>query len=318
MTINGADATSTSVAALDNLGAKFVCRYLSPAANTWKNLTESEAAALIAGGIDVVSNWEYGTQDYAGGYNQGVNYAKQAEAMHLACGGPAGAPIYFSVDIDVAVDAADAYFQGIVSVLGVARVGAYASTGVLRHLKSAGLITYTWRTMSTDWNGGAGNPGEFDIVQTGYYNSNYDHDVANVADFGQWSKHGGAYVAPPSSTPPTPPPASTTYQYRASHNTQTPIAVDGAFGPASWKALQYVLGVTPDGVLGPVTVSALQTMLARYGSPAVALVVDGALGPITVKAFQEKVGVAQDGNWGSQTSTAAQTRLNAGTLWGPN
>lgn len=311
MTIQGADATSTSVSELNALGAKFVCRYLSPAANTWKNLTQSEAAGLIAAGIDIVSNWEYSGSDYQGGYNQGVNYATQAEQMHTACGGPAGAPIYFSVDADVPDDAADAYFQGIVAVLGVGRVGAYASTAVLRHLKSAGLISYTWRTMSTDWSGGAGNEGEFNIVQTGAYNDDYDKDVAYSANYGQWSQSSEG------ESPATPAP-SVNYQYNATHNTYTPIAVDGDFGPASWKALQFVLGVTPDGDPGPVTVSALQTMLARYGSPAVALTVDGNLGPNTVKAFQEKVGVAQDGAWGSQTSTAAQTRLNQGILYGSN
>ncbi len=124
-------------------------------------------------------------------------------------------------------------------------------------------------------------------------------------------------VAPPT-PPPTPAPAST-YQYRASHNTSTPIAVDGWFGLGSWKALQYVLGVATDGVPGPVTVVALQNMLANYHG--VPLARDGILTPggNTVKSVQEKSGASpQDGYWGSGTSTAVQRALNVGNFWGSN
>ena len=314
MSRNGADGTSSNLSDLKALGATFISRYLSPPANTWKNLTAAEANALIAGGIDIVSNWEYATTDWEGGKSQGINYAQQASAMHLACGGPAAAPIYFSVDMDAnPSDVVNSgYFQGINSVIGAARTGVYGGTAVCEALKAAGLVTYTWRTMSTDFQGGAGSTSEFNMEQTGYYNSTYDKDVAYTTDFGQWSAHGG-------STPPAAPPAGgVNYQYNATHNLYTPLKVDGSFGPASWKAMQYVLGVSPDGVAGPSTISALQTMLARYGSPAKALPVNGSLDTTTVKAFQEKVGVTQDGSWGPATSTAAQNRLNEGILYGPN
>lgn len=322
--IQGADATSATVSALNSFGAVFVCRYLSPPANTWKNLTLSEAQALQAGGIQIVSNWEYGTDDYQGGYSQGVSYANSAASMHQSCGGPPAAPIYFSVDADINPSDCEAYFQGIVAALGVARVGVYGSTAVCQYLKAQGLVSYTWRTMSTDWQGGAGSPADFNIVQTGEYDSDYDSDVAYTEDYGQWSAHaapsssGGSGGSGSGSGGGTPPPSGPDYQYNATHNTYTPVAVDGDFGPASWSALQFVLGVTVDGNPGPVTISALQTMLAVWGSPAVALTVDGQLGPDTTKAFQEKVGVTQDGDWGPATSTAAQNMLNAGTLYGSN
>lgn len=325
MTILGADCTSSTVAALNSLGAKFVSRYLSPTpGGSWKNLTPAEAQTLKNAGIDIVSNWEWGTGDYLGGHAQGVSYAQQAETQHLACGGPAGAPIYFSVDADVSENAADDYFRGIVSVLGVSRVGVYGSTGLLRHLKSVGLVTYTWRTMSTDWSGGAGNQGEFNITQTGYFNSNYDRDVAWTDDFGQWSAHGGAVntTPPPTPTPVSPPSSGATNQTRATHNVYTPLAEDGYFGSRSWEALQYVLGVSPDGNPGPKTYAALQKMLTRFTNPATGrvenLVDDGVLGTKSIQAFQEKVGVGKDGQWGPGTSLAAQKRLNQGILYGSN
>lgn len=317
MTRQGADATSTSVSELQSLGATFVCRYLSETQNTWKNLTASEASTLQAAGIDIVSNWEEDTNDWQGGQSQGVNFAQQAQAMHSACGGPAGAPIYFSVDMDADPTSVvnSGYFQGINSVLGVDRTGAYAGTAVLEALKSAGLITYTWRTMSTDFQGGAGTTGEFNLTQDGEYNSDYDKDTAWTDDFGQWSAH----TTPTAPESPQPPSGSgPNYEYNATHNTQTPISVDGDFGPDSWKALQFVLGVTCDGDPGPITVTALQVMLAVSGSPAVAIPQTGVLDTTTVEAFQEKVGTTQDGSWGPITSTAAQNMLNAGTLYGSN
>jgi hypothetical protein len=290
MTRLGADATSTSVSTLRSLEATFVCRYLSPSFNTWKNLTWAEAQTLQAAGIDIVSNWEYGTNDYAGGYSQGQNYARQAEALHLACGGPAGAPIYFSVDTDVSPSAADSYFQGINSVLGVARTGVYGSTGLLRHLKSAGLVAWSWRTMSTDWNGGSGNTGEFNITQTGYFNSNYDRDVAYTTDFGQWSAHGATPIPTPTPVP------SVDYQNRASHNTYTPVTVDGSLGPQTFKALQFVIGADVDGVFGSNSIVALQAMLNNYHGTT--LIADGVLGPVTVKADHHcSTGSPEPGNF---------------------
>lgn len=185
MTRLGADATSTSVPALRSLGATWVSRYLSD--YPWKNLTPAEAQALTAAGIDLVSNWENDVGDWATG--QGVAFARRAAAQHAACGGPSWAPIYFSVDekVDPNDPRLHQYFRDINSVLGVTRTGVYAQTSVLRALRSLGLVSLTWRSMSTfGLPEGLGNPGEFDIEQTGAFNTDYDRDVANSAYFGQW------------------------------------------------------------------------------------------------------------------------------------
>lgn len=181
----GADATSTAVTALRSLGASWVSRYLSD--YPWKNLTLTEAKALTAAGFDLVSNWENDVNDWATG--QGAAFARRAAAQHAACGGPSWAPIYFSVDekVDPADPRLHQYFRDINGVLGVSRTAAYAQTSVLRVLRSLGLITFTWRSMSTfGLPEGLGNPGEFDIEQTGSFNADYDRDVANSTYFGQW------------------------------------------------------------------------------------------------------------------------------------
>jgi peptidoglycan hydrolase-like protein with peptidoglycan-binding domain len=107
---------------------------------------------------------------------------------------------------------------------------------------------------------------------------------------------------------PSPVPApSGTYQYRATHNTYTPIAVDHSWGPKTTQALQFVLGVQVDGAFGLVSKRALQKLLAVRQ--------DGIIGPETVKALQRKVGATVDGNLGPQTVGKLQEALNAGKLY---
>jgi hypothetical protein len=113
---------------------------------------------------------------------------------------------------------------------------------------------------------------------------------------------GEAYTTPP--TPPTP--ATDSYQYRATHNTHTPLKVDGGCGPLTTKALQYVVGTAVDGDWGPDSIRDLQKMLG--------VAVDGQQGPITVKALQRKVGASPDGSWGAVTTSCVQRCLNAGSL----
>jgi len=103
-------------------------------------------------------------------------------------------PGFFAVDMDVDPNNSTLhdYFRGISDILGARRRGAYAGTGVLRKLKSLGLIDFTWRCMSGGFNGGLGNvdinagTSEFDIVQTGWINNKFDKNIAFSPDFGQW------------------------------------------------------------------------------------------------------------------------------------
>ena len=100
---SGGVPSAAAIAAAGHLGA---VRYVSdrrPGAD-WmigKPLKESEADALAAAGLEVVSNYQYGkgdTSDWRGGYAAGVKHAKRGLELHTAAGGPANRPIYASID----------------------------------------------------------------------------------------------------------------------------------------------------------------------------------------------------------------------------
>lgn len=81
----------SSIRAAGHIGA---IRYVSdrrPGAE-WmlaKPLTESEAAALVAGDLEVVSCYQFGkadTADWLGGYDAGVRHATRGLELHRAAG----------------------------------------------------------------------------------------------------------------------------------------------------------------------------------------------------------------------------------------
>ena len=184
---NGVDASSVVTSAeMRALQASFCVRYFSQYPS--KNLTRGEVVDLGQNGFDLVVVYEDDVNDWKRGYNGGRDNAVRFLNQGQAVGMPNTRPGYFAVDenVDPGNSTLHDYFRGISDVLGSRRRGAYASTGVLRELKNAELIDFTWRTMSTAWAGGAGNPGEFSIVQTGWVNNKFDKDFANVNDFGQW------------------------------------------------------------------------------------------------------------------------------------
>lgn len=112
----------------------------------------------------------------------------------------------------------------------------------------------------------------------------------------------------PAPTPPAPAPAPhpNTPQWRAAHNVYTPLAQDGKFGPDTIKALQYVEGVSVDGVWGSGSQTGLRVLMGARWYWTWARV---------VKEMQARVGAMQDGVWGSQTTGKLQAALNAGRLY---
>ncbi|AKU15727.1 transglycosylase family protein [Luteipulveratus mongoliensis] len=86
------------------------------------------------------------------------------------------------------------------------------------------------------------------------------------------------------------------------------LSVDGAFGPATTRALQKWVGATQDGSFGPQTKRALQR---KVGTTA-----DGDIGPKTIAALQRKISTTRDGASGlnSRTTAALQRYLNAYVL----
>ncbi|GIH03836.1 hypothetical protein Rhe02_19030 [Rhizocola hellebori] len=170
-------------------GYSFVCRYVSWS-TTGKNLTRSEADALRAAGLDIVTNWEYEASEALGGYSAGVENATEANRQAIVCGMPSSRPIYFSVDWDASAaqqGTINAYFDGIASVIGRSRTGAYGGFNVIDRLFDAGKVTWGWQTYA--WSGGNWDSrAELRQVQNGITvdGADCDRNEAHAADFGQW------------------------------------------------------------------------------------------------------------------------------------
>ncbi|MBY8881160.1 glycoside hydrolase domain-containing protein [Actinacidiphila acidipaludis] len=167
-------------------GYTFVCQYLAGPGS----LTRSSALAFINAGIDVVCNWEMGQYAPRNGLSQGVSDAQQAQSAAAAAGMPADRPIYFSVDWDVQsadLSAIEAYFDGIASVIGRDRTGAYGGYYAIQQLFNSSKISWGWQTYA--WSGGNWDSRaqlrqiQNDIQVGG---TSVDEDQAVVDDFGQW------------------------------------------------------------------------------------------------------------------------------------
>ncbi|HTE47582.1 MAG TPA: DUF1906 domain-containing protein, partial [Gemmatimonadaceae bacterium] len=146
-----------SPSGIRSAGYTFAARYFSwdNSGSHGKILFASEANALHAAGVDIVSNWEYSADDALDGYNAGVQHATEAQRQATAAGMPAGRPIYFSVDFDATPGqqgAINSYFDGVASVIGKGRAGAYGGYYVIKRLFDAGKISWGWQTYA--WSGG--------------------------------------------------------------------------------------------------------------------------------------------------------------------
>lgn len=204
-------------AELKQAGKKFACRYVYPQSQNpgTKNLTRTEANALKAAGIEIVSNYESYAGRAADGRPAGITDAKAADIQHLACGGRGTAPIYFSVDYDTTPSnypAIDGYFKGVASVLGLARVGVYGEYDLVKHLMDSGLVGksadagkyYCWQTYA--WSAGKYDERcalaqDKNGVKLG--SGTVDLDSAHCTDYGQWGWK--APVKPPAKKPPAKP-----------------------------------------------------------------------------------------------------------------
>ena len=323
-----ASLTAGSVAAA---GYGFVCRYLSWLPNP-KVLTLSEAQALTAADLGIVSNWESdGLQDWQSGvpadpYSQGAGHATEAQRQALANGMPSSRPIYFSVDFDLQssmYSALNSYFDGVASVIGRSRTGAYGGYHVIKELFDNGKIAWGWQTYawsSGNWDSRAQlRQVQNDITVSGH---DADLDQAMAADFGQWGGSGGGGVILPSwpnLTNGMTGPSVQAAQYLLRYHGAS-ISADGQFGAgtvAAAESFQSAHGLGADGQIGPLTWSALivqvqqgssgddvraaQVELNRFGY---GLGVDGGFGSGTasaVRAFQSAHGLEVDGQVGPQT-----------------
>ena len=145
--------------------------------------------------------------------------AQIAQSELVGLGAPANAPIEFSVDFDATESeqcAIDHYFQGVDSVVGASRAGAYGDYYVLFRdvaggcvsLAHSGDVNYLWQTYA--WSGGQQGPMQLYQYANGAWNDTIDLDSIH-GDAGLWLPDGSitskGYAPPvPGSTPPPPPP----------------------------------------------------------------------------------------------------------------
>lgn len=158
-----------TTASLHDEPVDFVCRYYNHNSPS-KNLTLTEAAALSAANIRIISVWE-------NGYPTGIEYFNRAKGqydgehafeMALEFSQPAGSAIYFAVDYD-AYNVKDRamvfdYFHGIedayhkyLETYGDDAVeyviGAYGGVCCLQWLKDRELAKKFWQAHAPGWCG---------------------------------------------------------------------------------------------------------------------------------------------------------------------
>lgn len=229
-------ATLIDPAAIKQAGYGGVMIYVSdsrPGANFGaKPATRAWCDKVRAAGLTICSNYQFGKpggsapSDYTRGFDGGVRDAYRAIELHRAAGGPDDAPIFFSVDDNVALDewneVAVFWFKGINSVLGVERTGVYGSSLVCAWAIEDDVIgasttpgkRWAWQTKA--WSGGAREDAAVLFQSVVDTKANPGPRIAGTAvdvndvlavDFGQWGLARGLTPKPdPLPAPSTPPP----------------------------------------------------------------------------------------------------------------
>lgn len=146
-----------SAADLRAAGAMGAIRYVSDRrpGGAWmlgKPIVLTEARDLYQGGMKIVSCYQFGKADSADwlpGEAAGVQHAQRGWQLHIAAGGPVGAPIYASIDDDPTVEQykrqVAPYLRGWERVLGHQRVGVYANSKTIEWALQDGLGSYFWQ-----------------------------------------------------------------------------------------------------------------------------------------------------------------------------
>ena len=138
-------------------GAVGAIRYVSDRrpGGAWmlgKPIQLAEARDLHGGGLKIVSCYQFGkgsTSDWLGGAAAGMQHAKRGLELHTAAGGPAGAPIYASIDDDPSLEQYKnqivPYLRSWESVVGHQRTGVYANSKTIDWAVHDGLGAYFWQ-----------------------------------------------------------------------------------------------------------------------------------------------------------------------------
>lgn len=201
--IEGVDFANArpSGAKLKAAGKHFVVRYLSPdtQSNPGKLITLAEVENYHGAGLAIAFVWETTTSRATDGFNEGVKDAKLAQKVLLSRGAPKSTPIYFVAQDEGGIlgSSVVGYFKGIISVLGLARVGAYGGIAIIKYLFNHKLITWGWQTYA--WSAGQWEPrAQLQQYHNGVTVAGVTVDLtrATVANYGQWPAP-GTTPAPP-------------------------------------------------------------------------------------------------------------------------
>ncbi|MFG0217228.1 glycoside hydrolase domain-containing protein [Brevibacillus porteri] len=112
-------------------------------------LTRAEVEAITAAGMQVVSVFQRGTNDAAGGAVNGTRDGKAALQEAKLIGQPVGTAIYFAVDFDAQPKdyvAIEAYLRAAAKEMPGYTVGVYGSHAVLKEMAKRGACKHFWQT----------------------------------------------------------------------------------------------------------------------------------------------------------------------------
>jgi hypothetical protein len=143
--------------AIRGFGAIGTIRYVSderngPDKRSAKPLTRDQVQASKAAGLVIVSCYQYGknaTADWRGGGQAGVTHARRGVQLHLAAGGPHGAPICACIDDDPSdaelTGPVISYLRGWQQVVGANALGVYCNPRTIDYCLRAGVGRWFWQ-----------------------------------------------------------------------------------------------------------------------------------------------------------------------------
>jgi hypothetical protein len=171
-------------------GKHFAGRYVGPGSDG-KHLHAAELASLFDAGLSVVLLAEGSERDALQGATKGRLHAHQALDAANALGAPSDVPIYFAVDFDTATSnwpLVRDYFRGVISVLGISRVGVYGEYDVMTWAARDRIATWFFQTYA--WSYGKWYPGNHLEQYQNHVNLGGSVDLcrAKKTDYGQWSR----------------------------------------------------------------------------------------------------------------------------------
>lgn len=124
-----------------------VVRYMSH--DPSKDITPKEAAAFLRDGLRILLVWETTSARALDGFQAGQADAREFLARSHALG--YHGPLFFTVDHDYPVNMVQAYFRGVVSVVGP-RAGTYGGYAIIE----ARMTNWLWQTAA--WSQGRVSP----------------------------------------------------------------------------------------------------------------------------------------------------------------